>query len=166
MKCLCSDDLPVFGLSFTTNCGIQEQETLSFIRENLEKSDQLTKGMVWRDTHNCITVLKPLHTNTYTHQNWPTVINTRKHCFIIWFLDILFFLCHRSPFCHHLKAVSCSWRIPSYRSTSRRRTCNGCRRMWIRRCPAWTMSSATTMLLKTPTGSYERGESFSDYDIL
>ncbi|MEQ2273958.1 Exocyst complex component 7 [Xenotaenia resolanae] len=26
----------------------QEQETLSFIRENLEKSDQLTKGMVRR----------------------------------------------------------------------------------------------------------------------
>lgn len=25
---------------------LQEQETLSFIRENLEKSDQLTKGMV------------------------------------------------------------------------------------------------------------------------
>lgn len=29
---------------------LQEQETLSFIRENLEKSDQLTKGMVV-DTH-------------------------------------------------------------------------------------------------------------------
>lgn len=28
---------------------LQEQETLSFIRENLEKSDQLTKGMVgWK----------------------------------------------------------------------------------------------------------------------
>lgn len=31
---------------------LQEQETLSFIRENLEKSDQLTKGMVgWKHTH-------------------------------------------------------------------------------------------------------------------
>lgn len=29
---------------------LQEQETLSFIRESLEKSDQLTKGMV-RDDH-------------------------------------------------------------------------------------------------------------------
>ena len=29
---------------------LQEQETLSFIRENMEKSDQLTKGMVGRET--------------------------------------------------------------------------------------------------------------------
>lgn len=30
---------------------LQEQETLSFIRENLEKSDQLTKNMVRRCKH-------------------------------------------------------------------------------------------------------------------
>lgn len=30
---------------------LQEQETLSFIRENLEKSDQLTKNMVGRSKH-------------------------------------------------------------------------------------------------------------------
>lgn len=188
---------------------LQEQETLSFIRENLEKSDQLTKNMVGRSKHTqgqlrltlIILIIKGgglisirqyfdpllkiiiilvlglkylLIVSIDLVSRWkqpvvsffsfhPTSAGTHylrryiKAAFIAQLVFHLYFFPKRSPSCLHSRAAWCSWRTPSSRFTSRRKTCNGCRRTWTKLCPAWITSSATTMWPKTRTGSSERG---------
>ena len=98
------------------------------------------------------------HTHTHTHRTCPRLLLLSERLYSVILSNFCRCRGDRSPSCRRSRAAWCSWRTPSSPSTSRRRTCSGCRRTWTRRCRAWTTSSATITWPKTRTGSSGRGE--------
>lgn len=147
---------------------LQEQETLSFIRESLEKSDQLTKGMVRNDQFIYWCVCVSFYIQMQDDQTEITVLYSNiccTHTIICCYIHCKYYFVNfsvlfpvRCPSCPRSRAVLCSWRTPSSRFINRLRICSDCRRTWTELSPVWITSSVIITWLKTRTRSSGKGE--------